>query len=63
MSADSPKERDSDLKQSFKMLEEMLREHETNQVDISESRRILDSLVQQDKERLKEKQEPRSDAD
>ena len=63
MSADNPKERDSDLNQSFKMLEEMLSDHETNHVDISESRKILDSLVQENKERLKERRKPQSDAE
>lgn len=63
MNADNRKEWDSDLKQSFKMLEEMLRDYETNHVDISESRKILDSLVQKNKEWLKERRKPQADAD
>lgn len=63
MNADNRKEWDSDLKQSFKMLEEMLRDYETNHVDISESRKILGSLVQKNKEWLKERRKPQADAD
>lgn len=63
MSADNLKERESDLKKSLKMLEEMLRRHKTSDVDISESRKILDSLVAKNKEWLKEKQKPQSDED
>lgn len=62
MSADNPKERDSDLKQSFKMLEEMLRDYETNHVDISESHQILASLLEKNKQRLKEGWNQQSDA-
>lgn len=51
------------LERSFKTLEAMLSRRETtNDIDLSESFRILASLVQVNEERLKEGRKPEADA-